>query len=306
MSRLDVQFLPEDLETLTSWLQETVYASLRNGYWERDLTTDTLTPGFTGFLAALYRKGGEMVFVSNRSPDMRTASITVISRALREASDFANMNIPLFAYFGPGGSRYDAKSKEAAQQHIEANPIPAVYFGTVQGNQVTYNAPTDVSQDQVVVVSVFDDRSASRNVMVAAASKSTALKTKYQLSPIASIGIAVVKHCPEIMIVEASNAIVTFELEQKSYSQKRPTDMDTKQTRDRVKELIGRELLANDEEMATLNTDFGTLMIFKEFLEIEFNLLIEPSDLSNCRTVADVIGLVEKLQANQPKDDEHQ
>ena len=63
--------------------------------------------------------------------------------------------------------------------------------------------------------------------------------------------------------------------------------------RKHVKELLGRELINEEIEMIQLNKDFGELMNFKEWLEMDFNIIIEPKELSDCIIVSDVCDLVE-------------
>lgn len=66
--------------------------------------------------------------------------------------------------------------------------------------------------------------------------------------------------------------------------------------RDTVKRTLSKQIASsfNDSSnMAELFTDFGELMIFKENLEMEFNLIIEPNELSNCKKVSNVCDLIE-------------
>jgi hypothetical protein len=66
--------------------------------------------------------------------------------------------------------------------------------------------------------------------------------------------------------------------------------------RDRVKSILSKQISStfNDSsEMDKLFTDLGDLMIFKENLEIAFNLIIDPTELSNCIKVYNVCDLIE-------------
>lgn len=66
--------------------------------------------------------------------------------------------------------------------------------------------------------------------------------------------------------------------------------------RDRVKRILSKQITSsfNDStDMSELFTDFGELMILKENLEMEFDLIIEPTEISNCKKVSNVCDLIE-------------
>jgi acyl carrier protein len=66
--------------------------------------------------------------------------------------------------------------------------------------------------------------------------------------------------------------------------------------RDIVKRILSKKTSSsfnNSTDMTELFTDFAELMIIKENLEIEFNMIIEPTELSNCKKVSNVCDLIE-------------
>jgi hypothetical protein len=197
---------------LAAWAGITVHAGLRNGYWDRDLASDRVAAGFDLFAARWALAGGELVFVSNRSPAMREDSLRLLEGIAARAGALAGTpRQPLFCYFGPGGSAYDASSKMAAQQHLEAGPAPGVYVASLVGGQPQFEAAPAGGQP-AVVCAILDDRAESRKVIVAAAEKSAAVLRTHGLGEVDSVGIGTVGHVPEMSIVDAPRRLASFEL----------------------------------------------------------------------------------------------
>lgn len=198
-------------DSLSNWIYSTVYKVLRNGYWDRNLKNDNTVPGFEVFVSKIIKAGGEIIFISNRSPEMREDSIFVLNKFLSRVTEIVGFSMtPLFAYFGPGGSKYDAVSKKSAQKHIESNPIPQIYLGDLVDSEVVYTNPLTY-EGEIVIVSIFDDRAESRKIMIDAASKSNIILKKNECNEIISVGIATIGFTPELSIIDSFHKIASFE-----------------------------------------------------------------------------------------------
>ena len=200
-------------ERMAEWIRNTVHAKLRNGYWDRDLTRDEISPGFVDFLAEINRRGGEAVFVSNRPPDTMEISIARLSSVVAEAGvrtacDAAS--IPLFAYFGPGGSAFDGPSKQVAQNHLEQNPPAGVYVARVSAGVLSYGSVAGAG-GTVVVAAVFDDRAENRRVIIAGAEKSAELLRKTGGLEIVSVAMATLWHTTEFSVTDSPFVTASFE-----------------------------------------------------------------------------------------------
>lgn len=212
-SQLGLKLTPEAEAQMAEWIRSTVHGTLRNGYWDRDLSRDQHSPGLVSFLTDLYRRGGEGVFVSNRPLATHQVSISRLTAAVAAAAtDLTGdpKSIPLFAYFGPGGSAFDASSKQAAQEHLEQSPPPGIYLGQVSAGVVSYGN-VSAPHREVVVTSVFDDRAENRRQIVDGARKSARLLHELLGAEILSVAIATVGHSAEFAVTDSAFVTASFE-----------------------------------------------------------------------------------------------
>lgn len=198
-------------EAVRAWVQEAVHSVLRNGYWDRDVRQDTPAPGLASFLGLLYAHGGQAVFLSNRPPSTRDATLEVLSRLLEQVPGAAS-RADLFAFLGPGGSAYDASSKRAAVSHLEAGAAARVYIGTAAPDGVIYGPVEYGDARQLGVVAVVDDREGNRQQIITAAAASAQRLRDLEMAGILSVGVATVGHAPEMSIVDCSFRVSDFRL----------------------------------------------------------------------------------------------
>jgi hypothetical protein len=197
--------LAEDRDPCEAWIAASVHGLLRNGYWDRDVARDAFSPGFGDFASRLVAAGATIVFLSNRDPSLRMVSLQSLSGLLAGAA-------PTFAFFGPGGSAFDASSKAVAVQAIESGVVAGVHFGRAVDGQTVFDP---ASQGELVgepqaIVAVIDDRAENRLQILAAASRSAALLAAAGLPPPCEIACAAPGFCPEVKIVSSAQAIGSF------------------------------------------------------------------------------------------------
>ena len=188
------------------WIAASVHRLLRDGYWDRDAADDLHSPGFSRYASALTEAGATIVFLSNRSAALRKISLTSIAGLLAGAA-------PVFAFFGPGGSQFDASSKAAAVRLIEAGVGTGVYLGRAVGSETVFDdLPTDgTAVRNQTILAVFDDRAENRSQIVNAATSSAKRLSARALHLPYGIACAAPRFCPEVEIVSASAAVSAFE-----------------------------------------------------------------------------------------------
>lgn len=199
--------LAEDRDPCEAWIASQVHGLLRSGYWDRDAAQDEFSPGFAAYAASLVDAGGTIVFLSNRDPSLRDVSLRSLSGLLDDAA-------PVFAFFGPGGSQFDASSKAAAVALLEQGVGSGVYFGRAVGGATVYDighGGFDSGSSQAIVA-VIDDRSENRRQILAAATASAERLMNHGLRSPRSIACAAPGFCPEIEIVSSADAIGSFEI----------------------------------------------------------------------------------------------
>jgi len=198
-----------DRDRLEAWINDTVFRVLRNGYWARDLMADLIAPGFAAFVAAVYAAGGEIVFLSNRSPDTRVASMARLCQALAEAG---LPETALFICFGPGGSAYDAASKQQAVALLEAGAPAGAYLGEIVDNRLVYPPFQPDWTAGSVLVGMVDDRAENRQQVAAAAAASALFWAGAGQGGVAEVAVAAPGFSTEIATVDAPDRISSFSL----------------------------------------------------------------------------------------------
>lgn len=193
----------DDRDRLESWVNRTVHALLRNGYWARDLLRDLISPGVETFIAKLYAAGGEVAFLSNRPRETRNASLTLCRQMVGAAE--------LFAWFGPGGSAFDAASKVEAVTLIESGTPAAIYLAEIVDGRLVYAPSAASGSEGAVIIGIADDRAENRREVARAATQSTAFWQSLGLSGIAEVAVAAPGFSTEIEIVDAPARISSFE-----------------------------------------------------------------------------------------------
>ncbi|MEN2786188.1 hypothetical protein ACFOKI_07260 [Sphingomonas qilianensis] len=195
----------QDRDACETWIASSVHGQLRNGYWNRDVERDAFSPGFSGFASELVAAGATIVFLSNRDPSLRAISLASLSGLLAGAA-------PIFAFFGPGGSPFDASSKAVAVQWIEAGVGAGVHFGRAVDGQTVFDeaALGGMTGEPQAIVAVIDDRAENRHQIVAAAIQSAARLNAVGLPPPREMACAAPGFCPEIEIVSTADALSSF------------------------------------------------------------------------------------------------
>lgn len=197
-----------DLETCAlceKWVSSKVQAILRAGYWDRDLSHDQVSPGFTAFASRVAKAGGSIVFLSNRDASLREVSLACIRRLL------GTQEQP-FAFFGPGGASFDASSKASAVSRIEAGVSFGVHYGVAENDQTVYPDAQDTGPvpGQQTIVAVIDDRAENRRQIIEAAVASSARLVDAGLAGLMDIASAAYGFCPEIDVVSMDTVISSF------------------------------------------------------------------------------------------------
>ena len=197
--------LGDDRNACEAWISSSVHGKLRSGYWNRDVARDAFSPGFSAFAGALVAAGATIVFLSNRDPSLRAISLDSLSGLLAGAAQ-------TFAFFGPGGSPFDASSKAVAVQRIESGVGAGVHFGRAVDGQTVFDepAPGDVTGEPQAIVAVIDDRAENRHQIIAAALQSAARLAGVGLAPPLEIACAAPGFCPEIEIISTADALGSF------------------------------------------------------------------------------------------------
>lgn len=197
--------LGDDRNACEAWISSSVHGKLRSGYWNRDVARDAFSPGFSAFARALGTAGAMIVFLSNRDPSLRAVSLDSLSGLLAGAA-------PICAFFGPGGSPFDASSKAVAVQRIESGVAAGVHFGRAIDGLTVFDeaAPGDVTGEPQAIVAVIDDRAENRHQIIAAALQSGARLKLAGLPPPREIACAAPGFCPEIEIVSTADALGSF------------------------------------------------------------------------------------------------
>jgi hypothetical protein len=191
-----------------AWAAGKVFDVLRSGYWNRDPSGDEASPGLTSWAARVRAQGGVIVFLSNRDPLFRNVSLASIGALLGEG-------VAPFAFFGPGGSQFDASSKAAAIARIEAGAVAGVHFGVENGGQTEYpDAPgAGVTVQETAIIAVVDDRAENRKQIIAAATASAGRLAQAGLTMPMDIASAAIGFCPEIDVTGMAAVTSSFAFE---------------------------------------------------------------------------------------------
>lgn len=197
-----------DRDRLERWVNAAVFGSLRNGYWQRDLMADEIAPGFAKFIRTIDKLGGELVFLSNRSPEHRPASLSKLYQALASAGLSES---GLFMFFGPGGSAFDAASKAKAVAMIEAGAPPAVYFGKLVNGELVYPKSDPAWVAGSILLATVDDRQENRHQVSEAALQSASYLQSIGEAPTTEVAVAAPGFSAELLVVDAQACISTFE-----------------------------------------------------------------------------------------------
>ncbi|MCS6284402.1 MAG: hypothetical protein H8K08_03145 [Nitrospira sp.] len=200
---VDASLSEEGRDRCEQWVHDQVHALLRNGYWDRDLMSDTITPGFSQWLDHLTTAGGEAVFLSNRPPSSRAASLAKIQAMV-------GGNGRVFAFFGPGGSAYDASSKAKAVAMLEHGCAAGLYFAELVDGGPVYSNPNG-TDGPAILAAIIDDRAENRRQVIDAAEQSFAYWQAAGFGEVIGLAVAATGFCPEVAIVESAFAISSFE-----------------------------------------------------------------------------------------------
>lgn len=196
----------ERLTACEEWIAAKIYAKLRSGYWDRDLSHDELAVGFAQWAHRVAVAGARIVFLSNRDPSLREVSLDCIARLLGDG-------VKPFAFFGPGGSPFDVTAKVAAVKLIELGVTEGIHLGVVQEGQVTYLSTVPDGSPQTILA-VIDDRGESRRQIIDASIGSAERLTSVGLGGIMDIASAAQGFCPEVDVVNMSTVISSFVIEE--------------------------------------------------------------------------------------------
>lgn len=196
---------PDALKACEDWVSAGVHAILRSGYWDRDLSRDEVSPGFTAFAQRLADKGGLIVFMSNRDASFREVSLVCIGRLLGDGAQ-------PFAFFGPGGNSFDASSKATAVARIETGVSIDVHYGTAENGQTIYPAEQGMHTgvEPLTIVAVIDDRAENRRQIIEAAAMSSNRLATAGLGSVMDLASAACGFCPEIDVVGVDAVISSF------------------------------------------------------------------------------------------------
>jgi hypothetical protein len=196
----------EKLSACEEWIATNIHAKLRSGYWDRDLAKDELALGFTAWARMIASSGARIAFLSNRDPSLRQVSLDCIQLLLGKGSQ-------IFAFFGPGGSNFDASSKAAAVAMIETGVSEGVHFGVAQGSRTEY--PDAVASGPAQeILAVIDDRAENRLQLIEAASASTGRLSANGLGGVMDIASAALGFCPEVAVAGMANVVSSFIFEE--------------------------------------------------------------------------------------------
>lgn len=204
-TRARKEIAAERLVKCEEWIAAEIQTKLRSGYWDRDLLRDELAAGFTKWASMVQSQGGRIVFLSNRDPSLREVSLSCIARLMGEGA-------PLFAFFGPGGSTFDASSKATAVAMVERGVSEGVHFGIAQNGQTAY--PDAVPGAACLqILAVIDDRAENRRQIIEAASKSSERLAEIGLGGIMNIASAAQGFCPEVDVADMVTVVSSFVVE---------------------------------------------------------------------------------------------
>lgn len=190
------------LDGCEKWIADQVHARLRSGYWDRDLAADQPAAGFSDWACRIREAGGRIVFLTNRDPAAREASLECIRYMLGDAG-------APFVFFGPGGSAFDASSKAAAIALIEQGVCSGIHYGSAENGQTKYVAPAPGLPFQTVVA-VIDDRTENRRQIIEASAGSEERLESNGIGTVMDIASAAEGFCPEMDVVDMSEVISSF------------------------------------------------------------------------------------------------
>lgn len=193
---------PDHVSRCEEFITNKVHSWLRDGYWDRDLADDLPATGFSQWAGRVAEAGARVVFLSNRDPATREASLASIRRMLGEA-------VEPFAFFGPGGSMYDASSKATAITLLEQGIRAGVHYGKAENGRVEYLevAPGTPSY---TVVAIIDDRAENRRRVIEASTVSAARLEEKGIGAVMDIASAAEGFCPEMDVVGMPMVISSF------------------------------------------------------------------------------------------------